>query len=90
MPRDGAACKSMSLPFTISDLRQRPEFFDIVAMRIWQAWRQAVLRRVPAAPVCARGRFYQGLRSTIFERRAGSHDMSALIEDVNSWFNSPP
>jgi GNAT superfamily N-acetyltransferase len=28
----------MSLPFTISDLRQRPEFFDLVAKRIWQAW----------------------------------------------------
>ena len=26
------------MPFTISDLRQRPEFFDNVAMRIWQAW----------------------------------------------------
>jgi GNAT superfamily N-acetyltransferase len=24
--------------FTISDLRQRPEFFDTVADRIWQAW----------------------------------------------------
>jgi GNAT superfamily N-acetyltransferase len=31
----------MSLPFTISDLRQRPEFFDTVAMRIWQAWWEA-------------------------------------------------
>lgn len=31
----------MSLPFTICDLRQRPEFFDIVAMRIWQAWWEA-------------------------------------------------
>jgi GNAT superfamily N-acetyltransferase len=28
----------MSLAFEISDLRQRPEFFDTVAMRIWQAW----------------------------------------------------
>jgi GNAT superfamily N-acetyltransferase len=28
----------MPLPFTISDLRQRPEFFDTVADRIWQAW----------------------------------------------------
>jgi GNAT superfamily N-acetyltransferase len=28
----------MALPFTISDLRQRPEFFDTVAQRIWQAW----------------------------------------------------
>lgn len=26
------------MPFTISDLRQRPEFLDTVAMRIWQAW----------------------------------------------------
>ncbi len=24
--------------FTISDLRQAPEFFDVVADRIWQAW----------------------------------------------------
>jgi N-acetylglutamate synthase-like GNAT family acetyltransferase len=31
----------MSLAFTISDLRQRPEFFDTVAMRIWQAWWEA-------------------------------------------------
>jgi hypothetical protein len=28
----------MPLAFTISDLRQRPEFFDSVADRIWQAW----------------------------------------------------
>jgi N-acetylglutamate synthase-like GNAT family acetyltransferase len=27
--------------FTISDLRQRPEFFDTVADRIWQAWWKA-------------------------------------------------
>ncbi|MFY9957391.1 GNAT family N-acetyltransferase [Bradyrhizobium sp.] len=27
----------MSLAFTISDLRQRPQFFDTVADRIWQA-----------------------------------------------------
>ena len=30
----------MSHPFTISDLRQRPKFFDTVADRIWQAWWQ--------------------------------------------------
>ncbi len=30
--------KEQQLPFTISDMRQRPEFFDTVAMRIWQAW----------------------------------------------------
>jgi len=28
----------MSHSFTISDLRQRPEFLDTVADRIWQAW----------------------------------------------------
>jgi N-acetylglutamate synthase-like GNAT family acetyltransferase len=28
----------MPRSFTISDLRQRPEFLDTVAMRIWQAW----------------------------------------------------
>ncbi len=28
----------MSLPFSISDLRQRPEFLETVADRIWQAW----------------------------------------------------
>jgi len=33
--------KSMSLAFTISDLRQHPEFFDTVASRIWQAWWEA-------------------------------------------------
>jgi N-acetylglutamate synthase-like GNAT family acetyltransferase len=26
------------MPFTISDLRRRPEFFDTVAERIWRAW----------------------------------------------------
>ncbi len=27
-----------AMPFTISDLRQHPQFFDTVADRIWQAW----------------------------------------------------
>lgn len=26
------------MDFTVSDLRERPEFFDIVAERIWRAW----------------------------------------------------
>ena len=30
----------MPLAFTISDLRQQPEYFDSVADRIWQAWWQ--------------------------------------------------
>ncbi len=29
------------MPFTISDLRQRPQFFDTVADRIWRAWWKA-------------------------------------------------
>jgi N-acetylglutamate synthase-like GNAT family acetyltransferase len=41
MPRNRTGRKSMSLPFTISDLRQRPEFFESVADRIWQAWWKA-------------------------------------------------
>jgi GNAT superfamily N-acetyltransferase len=41
MPRERAGRKSMSLAFAISDLRQRPEFFNAVAMRIWQAWWEA-------------------------------------------------
>lgn len=28
----------MTTDFTISDLRRRPDFFDIVADRIWRAW----------------------------------------------------
>ena len=31
----------MPLPITISNLQQRPEFFDQVANRIWQAWWKA-------------------------------------------------
>src|ERR1700760_3699843 len=30
----------MPLAYTISDLRQQPQFFDPVADRIWQAWWQ--------------------------------------------------
>jgi GNAT superfamily N-acetyltransferase len=41
MARDDAKSKSMSVAFTISDLRQRPEFFDTVAIRIWKAWWEA-------------------------------------------------
>jgi GNAT superfamily N-acetyltransferase len=41
MARDRAECKSMSLAFAISDPRRRPEFFDTVAKRIWQAWWEA-------------------------------------------------
>jgi GNAT superfamily N-acetyltransferase len=33
--------REQPLPFAISDLRQRPEFLDFVADRIWQAWWKA-------------------------------------------------
>lgn len=39
MPADTDS--TMPRPFTISDLRQRPEFFDVVADRIWRAsWKE--------------------------------------------------
>ena len=38
MPSDRKRRKSMSVALTISDLRQCPEFFDLVADRIWQTW----------------------------------------------------
>jgi N-acetylglutamate synthase-like GNAT family acetyltransferase len=47
MPRDdavkrgryhGLLMQKVAMPFTISDLRQCPRFFDTVAERIWQAW----------------------------------------------------
>src|ERR1700682_478383 len=56
MTRDGAGRKSMSLPFTISDLRQRPEFFDAVADRIWQAWGWGRAARARARHRCCAGR----------------------------------
>jgi GNAT superfamily N-acetyltransferase len=39
MPADTDS--TMPFPFTISDLRQRPEFFGVVADRIWRAsWKE--------------------------------------------------
>src|SRR5215469_11638494 len=38
MPRHHTGRKSRSLAFTVSDLRERREFFDVVADRIWRAW----------------------------------------------------
>jgi GNAT superfamily N-acetyltransferase len=38
MTRNHPVRNSMPLAFAISDLRQRPEFFETVADRIWQAW----------------------------------------------------
>jgi N-acetylglutamate synthase-like GNAT family acetyltransferase len=38
MTRARTGGQLMPAPFSISDLRQRPEFFDTVATRIWRAW----------------------------------------------------
>jgi N-acetylglutamate synthase-like GNAT family acetyltransferase len=38
MPRGSGGGKSMLPSLSISDLRQRPEFFDAVSDRIWRAW----------------------------------------------------
>ncbi|NVN87737.1 MAG: GNAT family N-acetyltransferase [Rhodopseudomonas sp.] len=42
----------MTNAFTISDLRQRPEFFDAVSDRIWRAWWQP--RGYPASSISHR------------------------------------
>src|ERR1700730_8308424 len=81
MSRAGAGRKSMSLAFTISDLRRRPEFFDTVAMRIWRAWWEpngtpldhitGLLREnmnttpIPFAPVAHDGEAFLGTTSVI-------------------------
>src|SRR6266851_9516499 len=166
MPRDGDGRKSMPLPFTISDLRQRPKFFDTVADRIWQEWwkadghpldyisgrlrentsetpipfalvahdgeaflgmasviasdlaeraqltpwvaavwvepqargrgigaalidratRDCFALRISRAYLCARSRmsrFYEALGWTIFERKAGPHQLSVFVRDAN-------
>ena len=46
MPRERVERKwpyplEAAMPFTISDLRQRPDFFEMVAERIWRAWWKA-------------------------------------------------
>jgi len=42
----------MSFPFAVSDLRQRPEFFGVVADRIWRAWWRA--RCIPLDAISSR------------------------------------
>jgi hypothetical protein len=104
MPRDGAGRKSMSLPFTISDLRQRPQFFDAVADRIWQAWWGADgypldhisgrLREnmkatpIPFALVAPDGEAFLGTASVI-ERKVGKHQLSVFVREPDA-INSPP
>jgi GNAT superfamily N-acetyltransferase len=75
MPRDGAGRKSMPLPFTISDLRQRPEFFDSVADRIWQAWWKA--QGHPLDYIC--GRLRQNLNAEPIPLALVAHEGPAFL-----------
>src|SRR5260370_30272962 len=75
MPRDGAGRKSMSLPFTISDLRQRPQFFDAVADRIWQAWWEA--DGYPLDHIS--GRLRENMKATPIPFALVAHDGEAFL-----------
>ena len=57
----------MPFPFAISDLRQRPEFFDTVADRIWQAWWRADGH--PLDDIA--GRLHENISATPHPVRAG-------------------
>src|ERR1700682_1881021 len=75
MPRDGAGRKSMSFPFTISDLRQCPVFFDTVADRIWQAWWEA-----SGTPVdCISGRLRENMEATPIPFALVAHDGGTFL-----------
>ena len=91
----------MPLPFTISDLRQQPEFFDTVADRIWQAWWRADghpldyitgrLREnlnaapIPLALVAHRGSAFLGTASVIASDLAERPQLTPWIAAV--WVN---
>ena len=65
----------MSLAFTISDLRQRPEFFEPVADRIWQAWWEP--NGYPLAYIT--GRLKENLRDTPIPLALVAHHDSAFL-----------
>jgi GNAT superfamily N-acetyltransferase len=72
----------MPFAFTISDLRQRPEFFDAVADRIWQEWWEP--NGYPLAYV--EGRLAENMQNTPIPLALVAHDgenflgTSSLIE----------
>jgi hypothetical protein len=84
----------MSLAFTISDLRQRPKFFDTVADRIWQAsWKANGYRLdyisgrlcenmsdsdIPFALVAHDGQAFLGTASVIASDLAGAAATDAM------------
>jgi GNAT superfamily N-acetyltransferase len=65
----------MSLAFTISDLRQRPEFFDCVADRIWQGWWET--NGYPLGYI--EGRLKENLQDTPIPLALVAHDGSAFL-----------
>jgi GNAT superfamily N-acetyltransferase len=75
MARYGAEGKSMSLAFTISNLRRRPEFFDTVAMRIWQAWWEAE----GASLDYISGRLRENMNDTPIPLALVAHDGDAFL-----------
>jgi GNAT superfamily N-acetyltransferase len=65
----------MPLAFTISDLRQRPEFFDSVADRIWRAWWEP--NGYPLATI--RRRLEENLQDTPIPLALVAHDGSSFL-----------
>src|SRR6266404_4021660 len=65
----------MSLAFTISDLRQCPEFFDTVAIRIWQAWWEA--NGTPLDYIS--GRLHENISDTPVPFALVAHDGDAFL-----------
>ena len=60
----------MPLDLTISDLRQRPEFFDTVADRIWRQWWQA--RGFPLSYIA--GRLHENMNANPIPFALVAHD----------------
>src|SRR3954452_18215477 len=71
----GPDANSMSHPFTISDLRQRADFFDIVADRIWQEWWQ--LKGHPLEAISARLR--ENMAATPIPFALVAHDGATFL-----------
>jgi N-acetylglutamate synthase-like GNAT family acetyltransferase len=63
------------MPFTISDLRQRLEFFDHVADRIWRAWWKADGH----PPDYISGRLRENLNATPIPFALVAHDGEAFL-----------
>lgn len=65
----------MSLACSISDLRQRPEFFDSVADRIWRAWWEP--NGHPLATIT--GRLEENMRDTPIPLALVAHHGSSFL-----------